>query len=44
MDTRVLIMISDLASKSTVEIQGASNVIRELFDQHRLQAKVKFVD
>lgn len=44
MDTRVLIMIADLASKSKVSVQGASNVIRELFEQHRLQGKVTFIE
>ena len=44
MDTRVLIMIADLTSRSKIEIAGASNVIRELFEQHRIQSKVKFSD
>lgn len=44
MDTRVLIMISDLTTKSEVEIVGASAVIRELFEQHRLIAKVTFTE
>jgi len=44
MDTRVLIMLADLASRSVIEVVGASNVIRELFEQHRIQNKVKFVD
>ena len=44
LDTRVLIMIADLASRASVEISGASNVIRELFEQHRLQGKVQFID
>lgn len=42
MDTRVLIMVSDLATRSEIEIQGASAVIRELFEQHRLLNKVTF--
>jgi len=44
LDTRVLIMLADLATRSTVKISGASNVIRELFEQHRLQSKVQFLD
>lgn len=43
-DTRVLILIGDLASHHTVEIVGASNVIRELFQQHRLQGRVSYLD
>jgi len=44
MDTRVLIMIADLATRSTFAIRGASNVVRELFDQHRMQGKVEFLE
>jgi len=43
-DTRVLILIGDLASRHTIEVRSASNVIRELFQQHRLQSKVSFQD
>lgn len=43
-DTRVLILIGDLASRHTVGIRGASDVIRELFQQHRLQARVTYLD
>lgn len=41
-DTRVLILIGDLASRHTVEVKGASDVIRELFQQHRLQGRVVY--
>lgn len=44
MDTRVLIMLADISKKSQLEISGASNVILELFDQHRLASKITFVD
>jgi len=44
MDTRVLIMISDLATRMTFVVRGASNVVRELFEQHRMQGKVEFVE
>lgn len=43
-DTRVLILIGDLAGRHSVEIKGASNVIRELFQQHRLQGRVSYLD
>ncbi|NLB63952.1 MAG: STAS domain-containing protein [Fibrobacter sp.] len=44
MDTRVLIMLSSLANQTEVEIVGASNVIVELFEQHRLKDKIIFID
>lgn len=43
-DTRVLLLIGDLASRHAIEVRGASNVIRELFQQHRLQSKVSYLD
>ncbi|GEM_PF-3241715 len=44
MDTRVLILVADLARHKSVEIRGASNVLRELFEEHRLDDKVRFVE
>lgn len=44
MDTRVLIMMADLATRAHIEVVGASNVIRELFEQHRIHSKVTFLD
>lgn len=44
MDTRVLIMVSDLANKTNITVQGATNVIRELFEQHRIDSRVQFIE
>jgi anti-anti-sigma regulatory factor len=40
-DTRVLILLSDLAEEHFVEISGASNVLIELFEEHHLEEKFK---
>lgn len=42
-DTRVLLMLGDLTARHTVEIRGASDVIRELFQQHRLQSRISYL-
>lgn len=44
MDTRVLIMVADFANKAELEVVGASAVIRELFEQHRLLGKINLQD
>ncbi|HSQ43036.1 MAG TPA: STAS domain-containing protein [Fibrobacteraceae bacterium] len=41
MDTRVLIMLADLADKVNLEVCGVSNVVQELFEQHRLVGRIK---
>lgn len=38
-ETRVLILLADLAHHVRLDVRGISVVLRELFDQHRLTAK-----
>lgn len=43
-DTRVLILLSDMAEEHFIKVRGASNVIQELFDEHHLTSKFELVD
>jgi anti-anti-sigma factor len=43
-DARVLILLSDLADSATIQVRGASSVLLELFEKHRLDQKLRIED